>query len=170
PGALATGGQRSQPGEKRKKKSPVAQAPGSPLEFTLEVAQDSIQRKALDYDPTGDTHYDVASAFIKSMRGSDPDAAIYRPARTLPVPKHLRDSHYRGAEQFGHGQDYEYAHDHEGGWVDQAYLPEERRYYEPVDRGYEAVLKQRLEEMRKKRTTEAQRAQSRADTEKDKKS
>ena len=42
------------------------------VEFTLDVAQDSIQRKVLDYDPTGDAHYDVASAFIKSMRGSDP--------------------------------------------------------------------------------------------------
>ena len=45
------------------------------------VAQESIQRKVLDYDPTGDAHYDVASAFIKSMRGSDPDAAIYWLAR-----------------------------------------------------------------------------------------
>jgi putative ATPase len=211
--------------------------PGSPaVHFTLEVAQDSIQRKALDYDPTGDTHYDVASAFIKSMRGSDPDAAVYwlarmlesgedprfiarrvvicasedvgnadpqalvvavaalqsaefvglpecqlplaqavtyiacapksnaatlaigaarkdvREGRTLPVPKHLRDDHYRGAEQFGHGQDYKYSHDYEGGVVAQAYLPEERRYYEPTDRGYEAVLRERLEEWRKKRT------------------
>ena len=57
--------------------------PTEPVEFTLEVAQDSIQRKALDYDPTGDTHYDLASAFIKSMRGSDPDAAIYWLARML---------------------------------------------------------------------------------------
>src|SRR5262249_34318222 len=47
------------------------------------VAQESIQRKVLDYDPTGDAHYDVASAFIKSMRGSDPDAAIYWLARML---------------------------------------------------------------------------------------
>src|SRR5262249_40909633 len=54
-----------------------------PVEFTLQVAQDSIQRKALDYDSTGDTHYDVASAFIKSMRGSDADAAIYWLARML---------------------------------------------------------------------------------------
>lgn len=43
----------------------------------LETAQDSIQRKAINYDPTGDGHYDAASALIKSMRGSDPDAAIY---------------------------------------------------------------------------------------------
>jgi putative ATPase len=54
-----------------------------PVEFTLDVAQDSIQRKVLNYDPTGDTHYDLASAFIKSMRGSDPDAAVYWLARML---------------------------------------------------------------------------------------
>jgi putative ATPase len=206
-----------------------------PVHFTLQVAQDSIQRKALDYDPTGDTHYDVASAFIKSMRGSDPDAAIYwlarmlesgedprfiarrvvicasedvgnadpqalvvavaalqsaefvglpecqlplaqavtyiacapksnaatlaigaaredvKKGRTLPVPMHLRDTHYRGAEQLGHGQEYKYSHDYEGGAVEQEYLPEERRYYEPTDRGYEAVLRQRLAEWREKR-------------------
>jgi putative ATPase len=205
-----------------------------PVHFTLQVAQDSIQRKALDYDPTGDTHYDVASAFIKSMRGSDPDAAVYwlarmlesgedprfiarrvvicasedvgnadpqalvvavaamqsaefvglpecqlplaqavtyvacapksnaatvaigaarddvKKGRTLQVPKHLRDTHYRGAEEFGHGKDYKYSHDYEGGVVEQEYLPEERRYYEPTDRGYEAVLRQRLAEWRQK--------------------
>ncbi len=54
-----------------------------PVDFTLAVAQESIQRKALDYDATGDAHYDVTSAFIKSMRGSDPDAAIYWLARML---------------------------------------------------------------------------------------
>src|SRR5688572_5480578 len=53
----------------------------APVEYTLEVAQDSIQRKAMDFDPTGDTHYDMASAFIKSMRGSDPHAALYWMAR-----------------------------------------------------------------------------------------
>jgi putative ATPase len=206
-----------------------------PIEFTLEVAQDSIQRKGLDYDATGDAHYDVASAFIKSMRGSDPDAAIYwlarmleagedprfiarrivicasedvgnadpqalvvataalqatefvglpecqlplaqavtyiatapksnaatlaigkarddvKKGRTLPVPAHLRDSHYQGAKEFGHGEAYQYSHDFEGGWVDQAYLPEERRYYEPVDRGFEAEIKKRMEELRAKK-------------------
>lgn len=49
----------------------------------LEVAQESIQRKAMVYDPTGDAHYDTASAFIKSVRGSDPDAAIYWLARMI---------------------------------------------------------------------------------------
>jgi putative ATPase len=205
-----------------------------PTHFTLQVAQDSIQRKVLDFDPTGDSHYDVASAFIKSMRGSDPDAAIYwlarmlesgedprfiarrmvicasedvgnadpqallvavaalqsaefvglpecqlplaqavtyiacapksnaatmaiaaarkdvREGRTLPVPKHLRDASYFGAEQFGHGKDYKYSHDYEGGVVEQEYLPEGRRYFEPTDRGFEAILRQRLEEWRKK--------------------
>jgi putative ATPase len=218
----------------------VLSSPERPVEFTREVAQESIQRKALDYDPTGDTHYDVASAFIKSMRGSDPDAAVYwlarmlesgedprfiarrvvilasedvgnadpqalvvaaaalqavefvglpecqlplaqavtylatapksnaatmaiakaredvRSGRTLAVPKHLRDSHYRGAEQFGHGEGYEYSHDAPGGWSAQAYLPEGRRYYEPVDRGYEAVIRERLEALR--RAVEAARS------------
>src|SRR5205807_6531340 len=39
--------------------------------------------------------------------------------RTLPVPEHLRDTHYQGAEQLGHGEGYQYSHDFEGGWVDQ---------------------------------------------------
>jgi putative ATPase len=212
----------------------VLSAPQQPVELTREAAQDSIQRKALDYDASGDAHYDVASAFIKSMRGSDPDAAIYwlarmleagedprfiarrvvicaaedvgnadpqalvvavaalyaaefvglpecqlplaqavtyiaaapksnaatlaisraredvRSGRTLPVPDHLRDSHYRGAEQLGRGQGYQYSHDCEGGWVDQVYLPEERRYYEPTDRGYEKTIRERLEKLRRR--------------------
>ncbi|MBY0523801.1 MAG: replication-associated recombination protein A [Gemmataceae bacterium] len=217
----------------------VLSAETQPVEFTLQVAQDSIQRKALDYDATGDQHYDVASAFIKSLRGSDPDAAVYwlarmleagedprfiarrlviqasedvgnadpqalliamaaaravefvglpecqlnlaqavtyialapksnastlaigkarddvRNGRTLPVPKHLRDAHYQGAEEFGHGEGYQYSHDHEGGWVDQAYLTEDRRYYEPVDRGFEAELRKRLQAIREKRRANA---------------
>jgi len=71
--------------------------------------------------------------------------------RTLEVPKHLRDSHYRGAEQFGHGEGYQYSHNYEGAWTDQAYLPEDRRYYEPVERGFEAELRKRLEELRERR-------------------
>jgi len=54
-----------------------------PIHLTLEIAQESIQRKALVYDGDGDAHYDVISAFIKSMRGSDPDAAVYYLARML---------------------------------------------------------------------------------------
>lgn len=54
-----------------------------PVHITLDIAQESIQRKALVYDGDGDAHYDVISAFIKSMRGSDPDAAVYYLARML---------------------------------------------------------------------------------------
>jgi putative ATPase len=225
----------------------VLSAEKQPVEFTLEVAQDSIQRKALDYDATGDAHYDVASAFIKSMRGSDPDAAIYwlarmleagedprfiarriiicasedvgnadplalvvaaaalqatefvglpecqlslaqavtyiacapksnasmlaiaearkdvQEGRTLPVPQHLRDASYRGAQRLGHGKDYQYSHDHPEAYVAQQYLPEERRYYRPVDRGYEATMRAYLEKLRSQATPtpepEAQPAQ-----------
>jgi putative ATPase len=223
----------------------VLSAETSPVEFTREIAQESIQRKALDYDGTGDAHYDVASAFIKSMRGSDPDAAIYwlarmlesgedprfiarrmvilasedvgnadpqalvlaaaalqaveflglpecqlplaqavtylalapksnaatlaigkaredvRSGRTLAVPKHLRDSHYQGAAQLGHGEGYEYSHDHPGAWVDQAYLPEARRYYEPTDRGFEAEIRKRLEALRNLTAENAESAEKR---------
>ncbi len=53
------------------------------IHITLDVAQECIQRKAVRYDKTGDNHYDTISAFIKSMRGSDPDAAVYYLARML---------------------------------------------------------------------------------------
>ena len=54
-----------------------------PIKIDLDVAEQSIQRKAIVYDGTGDEHYDAASALIKSMRGSDPDAAVYWLARML---------------------------------------------------------------------------------------
>src|SRR5262249_54297260 len=54
-----------------------------PIDLTADLARESIQRKVLHYDATGDAHYDVTSAFIKSMRGTDPDAAIYWLARML---------------------------------------------------------------------------------------
>jgi putative ATPase len=53
------------------------------INFDLAIAQESIQAKAIQYDRTGDMHYDAISAFIKSMRGSDPDAAVYWLARML---------------------------------------------------------------------------------------
>jgi putative ATPase len=53
------------------------------IKFNLKVAEESIQQKAIDYNGTGDTHYDLASAFQKSMRGSDPDAAVYWLARMI---------------------------------------------------------------------------------------
>jgi putative ATPase len=212
---------------------PASPTSNADIQFTLDLAQDSIQRKHLDYDATGDAHYDIASAFIKSMRGSDPDAAVYwlarmleagedprfiarrvvicasedvgnadpqalvvsaaalqavefvglpecqlalsqavtyiacapksnastqaiskaredvRQGRTLPVPLHLRDTSYRGAGQLGHAG-YQYSQDFEGGWVDQQYLSEDRRYYEPTDRGYEAIIRDRMEKLRSK--------------------
>lgn len=53
------------------------------IRITLEIAQECIQRRAVYYDKNGDNHYDTISAFIKSMRGSDPDAAVYYLARML---------------------------------------------------------------------------------------
>lgn len=198
------------------------------IHVTLEVAAESIQKKALVYDGAGDDHYDTASAFIKSLRGSDPDAALYwltkmlhageelrfitrrlvifasedvgladplalplamsaqqavefiglpearitlahavaylatapksnrayaalgraeadiASGRTLAVPSHLRDSHYKGAATLGHGTGYKYPHDHAGAYVPQAYLPEGRTYYEPGDQGAEIRIAQRL--------------------------
>ncbi len=203
--------------------------------FDLQVAQESIQKKAVLYDAKGDQHYDVASAFIKSIRGSDVDAAVYWLARMLvagedprfiarrivisasedignadpqalvianaaaeatervgmpecriilsqavtylalapksnasykavnaamddiennrivPVPTHLKDAHYKGAKDLGHGEGYQYAHNGEDGWVDQDYLGVEKSYYEPVDRGFEEKMKRRLEELRAKK-------------------
>ena len=208
-------------------------AAGTSKVLELEVAEESVQKKAVRYDD--DSHYDAASALIKSLRGSDPDAAMYWLARmleagedprflarrlvilaaedignadpqalvlanaaaqatervgmpecriilaqatsylalapksnasylaidraiedvrtkaVLPVPRHLQDSHYPGAEKLGHGQNYAYAHDGEDGWVDQDYLGVDRTYYEPTDRGHEAVMKQRLEELKKRK-------------------
>ena len=60
------------------------------VHVTLEVAQESVQRKAIVYDGTGDDHYDTISAFIKSMRGSDPDAAIYWLAKMLEAGEDAR--------------------------------------------------------------------------------
>lgn len=213
----------------------VRSTDSKPLFVSLAVIQESIQRKAIDFDPTGDTHYDVISAFIKSMRGSDANAAIYwlarmlesgedprfiarrivicasedvgnadpqalvvataalqalefvgmpecqlalaqavtyiatapksnastlaigkalddvKTGRTLEVPTHLRDGHYAGAKQLGHGIGYKYAHDHEDGFVVQDYLPEARSYYEPVERGFEKVIGERMREWNKRR-------------------
>jgi putative ATPase len=204
------------------------------LQITLDVAEQSMQRKAIVYDGTGDEHYDAASALIKSMRGSDPDAAVYwvarmleagedprfiarriailasedignadpnaivvaaaafdivekigmpeaqltlgqaaiymatapksnasalaiwsamsdvREGRTLPVPKHLKDTHYLGSKRLGHGQGYQYAHDHPGGHVQQDYLGVEKTYYTPTDRGFEKEITQRLQNLKNK--------------------
>ena len=197
-----------------------------------DVAQESLQKRVVRFDPNGDDHYDVASAFIKSIRGSDPDASLYWLARmlesgedprfiarrlviaasedignadpqglliataafqatetigmpevrinlaqattylacapksnaaykaidaalhdvrtqsVLPVPMHLRDGHYKGAEKLGHGKGYQYAHDSEDGWVKQDYLGVHKQYYEPVDRGKEAEFREWVDQLR----------------------
>ena len=61
-----------------------------PVEFTLELAAESVQRKAIAYDRDGDTHYDSISALIKSIRGSDADASIYWLARMLEGGEDVR--------------------------------------------------------------------------------
>ena len=53
------------------------------IHISLQTAEDCIQRRALNYDKGGDNHYDTISAFIKSMRGSDPDAALYYLAKMI---------------------------------------------------------------------------------------
>jgi putative ATPase len=60
------------------------------IRITLEIAAESIQKKALVYDGAGDDHYDTASAFIKSLRGSDPDAALYWLSKMLHAGEELR--------------------------------------------------------------------------------
>jgi putative ATPase len=203
------------------------------IKFDLQTAKDSIQGKTIDYDQTGDTHYDLASAFQKSMRGSNPDATVYWLARmlaggedvrfiarriavcaaedvgnadpmatvlaasavqisefvglpeaqlalaqaaiyvacapksnasssaiwkasadvqnepTIPVPKHLKDSHYAAAKKMGFGIDYKYPHNFEGGFVAQDYLPVgiKKKYYSPSDRGYEKNMSAYLQKL-----------------------
>lgn len=64
--------------------------PDGRIHLTLEVMQECIQKKALGYDRNGDNHYDVISAFIKSMRGSDPNAASYYLARMLAAGEDIK--------------------------------------------------------------------------------
>jgi len=188
-----------------------------PLTFNKQLAVESVQRKSIHYDPTGDEHYDIASALIKSVRGSDVDAGIYwlarmleggedignadpraltlavacmqacemiglpecqltlsqtvaylacapksnaatvaineartdiRQGRVIPVPRELRDAHYGGGKQLGHGAGYKYAHNHPDGIADLDYLGVEKNYYRPVDRGFEKELQKRLAAIR----------------------
>ncbi|MGO4955906.1 replication-associated recombination protein A [Luteococcus sp. Sow4_B9] len=204
--------------------------------ITSEIVENSVDRAALRYDKDGDQHYDVISAFIKSVRGSDVDAALHYLARMLEagedprfiarrlvisasedigmaapsvlqtcvaaaqavqligmpeaqltlaqatiaaatapksnavttaisaaradvrsgriglVPAHLRDAHYSGAQQLGHGKGYIYAHDAPHAVARQQYLPDEladATYYQPTDHGNEAGIKDRLATIKK---------------------
>lgn len=211
-------------------------------EISVEDVENAINIVAINYDKNGDTHYDVISAFIKSVRGSDPDAALHYLARMLhagedprfiarrlmilasediglaasqvlltavaaaqsvqlvgmpeaqiilahatleaalapksnsvvaaigaamsdvqrgrvgSVPLHLRDSHYPGASQLGHGANYKYPHDEESGVAGQSYLPEELAdsyYYESSRHGAEERLKAVADRLRKLRNGES---------------
>jgi putative ATPase len=68
----------------------VLSSPDRPVEFTRQLAEESVQRKAVQYDRLGDAHYDAISALIKSIRGSDPDAALYWLARMLEGGEDVR--------------------------------------------------------------------------------
>ena len=199
------------------------------IHVTRTIAEESIQKKAVVYDADEDEHYDTISAFIKSMRGSDPDAALYwlakmvvagedprfiarrivilaaedvgladpqalviavaahhavefigwpegelplaeatvycatapksnasakgiwsakadvEQGRTLEVPVDLKDAHYKGSARLGHGKGYKYAHNFAGHIVEQDYMPEKRKYYEPGDQGFEIKVRERME-------------------------
>ena len=64
--------------------------PDGKIHITLDVAQQCIQKRAARYDKNGDNHYDTISAFIKSIRGTDPDAALYYLARMLYAGEDIR--------------------------------------------------------------------------------
>ena len=72
--------------------------------------------------------------------------------RTIPVPRHLRDAHYKSAKRLGHGDGYQYAHDAPGGMVAQDYLGVEKTYYQPTDRGHEKVMGEYLEKFKRLRS------------------
>ena len=64
--------------------------------------------------------------------------------RTIPVPKHLRDSHYAGAERLGNGEEYKYAHAYDDHFVAQDYLGVDIRFYDPTEQGVEKKIKDRV--------------------------
>ena len=83
----------------------------------------------------------------------DSALADIRSGKTGDIPRHLRDAHYQGAKDLGHGVDYKYPHSYEGGWVEQQYLPNEiknKRYYNPKTTGkFEQALKQVHQKIKK---------------------
>ena len=209
---------------------------GAPVLVELRHTERALDAAAVRYDRAGDQHYDVASAFIKSIRGSDVDAALHYLARMLEagedprfvarrivisaaedigmadptalqtavaaaqavqligmpegrivlaeavvhlatapksnaaymglnkavadvragygggIPMHLRDAHYPGAKQLGHGTSYKYAHDEPHGIATQQYPPDDlvgKDYYQPTTHGAERDIAARLERLRK---------------------
>ena len=71
--------------------------------------------------------------------------------KSAAVPMHLRDAHYKGAQELGHGKGYKYSHDYPMANAVQPYLPPEfanKRYYRPKNSGYEAKIRQRLVQLK----------------------
>ena len=69
--------------------------------------------------------------------------------RVKEIPKYLKDASYKSAKKLGRGEGYKYVHDYKDGFVQQVYVPEVDKYYQPKDIGYETKIKKRLEELRK---------------------
>ena len=69
----------------------------------------------------------------------------------MSVPRHLRDTHYKGSKKLRHGEGYLYPHNFDGHFVDQAYLEETRHFYKPTNQGYEQLIGQRLEKWQSKK-------------------
>jgi len=69
--------------------------------------------------------------------------------KTQEVPIDLKDAHYKGAQRLGRGEGYKYAHDYADHYVEQEYMPNKVRYYEPTELGFEKQLKERLDKLRK---------------------
>jgi len=109
------------------------------------------------------TYVAMAPKSNASYKAVEAALADVRERRVLPVPMHLRDASYKGAKRLGHGQGYQYAHDAPEGWVDQDYLGVDREYYQPVDRGFEAELRRRLEELKKQQSRRGTKSPPRAD-------
>src|SRR5262249_31342120 len=88
----------------------------------------------------------IATAFKSNSSVVSIDAALddVRSGRTVAVPEHLRDASYRGAVRLGHGQGYQYAHDHPDHFVAQEYLGSGKRYYKPSDQGQEKQIQERV--------------------------
>jgi putative ATPase len=84
-----------------------------------------------------------------SYMGLEDATADIKAGRTLDVPAHLKDAHYKGAKRLGRGEGYKYAHDFENHHVEQEYVPTSKRYYVPTELGHEKTIKAWLEHLRR---------------------
>ncbi len=131
------------------------------LRVALADVDDERATHALEHVglPEAQLNLSHAAIYLAAAPKSNRNAAAIWTARSDvrdgavgEVPAHLRDSHYQGAAAIGHGEDYDYPHDHASGIVAQQYLPDsirERRWYEPSTHGDEAMIGDRLSARRK---------------------